>query len=347
MHVVVQEQPQRGEGEAGRHDQHRRSFQARPGPIAPWLPGGQAEQGEGDDVAEIGQAARVARAAGHLNPVEAVGQSEEQETAAEQAPYAVDPPPAKRQHTHHERRQEEVPDRVGELGRHRHVTSRRRGHNVVKHERRSERRQSGAGDDAVEPYPGRYPALPRDVRDPDDAGIAQGIKGQPQGVADRGDGCVREIADPERPEHVARCVQRQAQREQSPRPPMRLDPDRPERDDRRHEYVRRGGKPIPDRFHHLGASEAEDGVGRGHRQDHQQHREGDAEDARLASPQPRRLPQPREEIACHMHLSAIGSGGRSVQRRRGLSSNPSTLSLASAGRCSALPLWRCPDYRHI
>ena len=224
--MVVEEQAQRGKREPGRNEQHRPASVARLVSLGLPLPRGEGEQRHREEVTEVAHSARVARPVGDLDGVHAVGDSEQQEPGSEHKPNAVDLPTPQRQRADDQRRQQQVPDRVGKLGRHGYRTTSRRGEHLVEYGRRSDGRQAGARDDPVEPHARRQAPLPPEARESHDSGIAERIEAQPEAIADRRDRWAVEIPDPKGPQHVSHGVQRQAGGEDGPRHSLGLDLER-------------------------------------------------------------------------------------------------------------------------
>ena len=94
LHAVVQKQGKCEHREPGWHDHDRPASEFRRVPVGLPLPGRKSQQRDREEIEEGGHAAGLSCPARNLRAVDAVGDSQQQKASAQQAPGAVDAPPA-------------------------------------------------------------------------------------------------------------------------------------------------------------------------------------------------------------------------------------------------------------
>ena len=279
--VVVGQHRDRGQDERAGHEQRRKPFGARDLLPPGLLPRSESEQGNARHVEQVRDHARGGRAVRHLPQVDRVGHRQDEEAAAEERPGPIEPPAAQREHPDHERREQQVADRVCELRHDGGKPSAGGPQHRLDDDRRADRADAEPGDDPVQPDAGGNRA-PLTAGEQHQAEIAGRIEGEPQEVADRGDRRARDVLQPQRPQEVARSVEGEPCPDHHPGEAALPDPDGAHHNDCRNEHVDDRGRPVPDRCVEMTPPDPEQRVRRCSRDHHHDGRDGDEERPALA-----------------------------------------------------------------
>jgi hypothetical protein len=210
-----QERQRRNREERRQHHQAAVVEQHRPRRSV--LPRRRGHEQRADRPERVEQRVLHVRAASRLVEEDAVGGSRDGEACREQRPRASGTPAGQSEHRGGEGEQEEVEDRVGEVGGHCGGGATR----GVEHRREDERRRDGRdrarGEGAVEPVARAEGAAEPRTHEQDQGRIAQGVCGEPHGVRRRRVGRLGEIGEREGPVHLTRRLNEQRRAEQAPR----------------------------------------------------------------------------------------------------------------------------------
>ena len=179
----------------------------------------------------------------------------------------------------HQRSEEQVSHRVGQVRGDRRGTAGGRLEHGLEDDGRAERGEAQPGDDPVQPHaPGPARAAPCQPCQP---GVAAGIQRQPQQVADRRDRRGGHMLEPQRPQQVSGPVEGDAGAEHDPRPAQLADAYHAQRHDRRDDHVDRRGGPVADRLRDAIAAQPERRMRAGRRDDRREGGERGAQRAAL------------------------------------------------------------------
>ena len=271
-HPAVEQQADREQREAG-GDEDAHPVAADPAAAAR-LPGGDAHDDDGRRPGGAeDRAGRVDAGALEVG-VERVGDRGQQQAERDEAPGAARAPPGDRQRDPDRGQQQQVADRIGEVGRH--------GGRVPAGDLQDRPEQQGGGergerqtaDRAVQPQrgPHRPQARPQQQHE---TGVEEGVGGQVGGVGPVGVRRLGDVVVVHRPQEVAAGPGSQAAGHREPRSPLWADdhgPREAQRDPAEHEQV---VEPVVEQ--RLGPGRADERLHGVHEHAEHQHRDDDAQ----------------------------------------------------------------------
>ena len=186
MGLVVDEQPERDQREDGGEDEHARERHAAAGLHgAEPAPGGVGEQQRRGRPHRGEERVLPVGAEGDLARVDDVGDRLGGEREREQRPAEAGAPAGQRQQRDDEREQDEVEQRIGEVGGDLEPVAGGVGEHRVEGDRRGERRDRGRADGGVEPHRRVHRAAQAQAQHEHDAGADRDVGAEPERVGDR------------------------------------------------------------------------------------------------------------------------------------------------------------------
>ena len=216
--VAVHEHPQAGERRRGGHDHRAQASGVGHRALARRHPRGPAEQEGRGGPQRVEQRAVDVGAERGLVEEQSVGDRDRDEARADHGPRAAGAPAGEAEHAGHDREQEQVADRVGDVGQQQRAGLRRGADQRLEQEHGGEAGGRERGDDAVEPQP-RARAAQAGAHHQHDRQVARGIERQLEPVAQARPGRVGRVGR-ERPVDLARRPRHQPDAEARPGQPV-------------------------------------------------------------------------------------------------------------------------------